>query len=108
MTSLPPCQSCLTQHVNRVNYHVMIYSQAHIPQPVLPDPMDGHGWTCENGVMRPKWTDGEIILHQLVDILEETVAELHRSDEDDDNEAVDNSSDNEYESIEESDTSDDE
>ena len=66
--------------------------------------MDGHGWTCADGVMQPKWTDGEILPHQLVDILEDTVAELHGSDEDDDKE-VDSTSDEEYD---ESDSSDDE
>lgn len=45
---------CLQEHIKWVNFQVWIWRQAHIPDPALPDPTDGHGWTVENGVMEPK------------------------------------------------------
>ena len=61
MGSLPPCRSCLQEHIKRANFQVWIWRQAHIPDPALPDPTDGHGWTVENGVMQPKWTATDIL-----------------------------------------------
>jgi len=69
MGSLPPCRTCLQEHIKRINFHVWIWRQAHIPDPALPDSTDVHGWTAENGVMQPKWTAADIPPVELVDIL---------------------------------------
>ena len=57
----------------RCNYQVRIWKLAHVAEPSVPNPNDGHGWTFETGIMQPKWTDGEVMPWQLVDILEETI-----------------------------------
>jgi len=41
-------------------------------QPTVPNPTEGHGWTVENGVMQPLWTDNDVLPKEIVDILEET------------------------------------
>ena len=43
--------------------------------PSIPEPDDGNGWTSEKGVMQPKWTDGEVMPKELVDILEESIGD---------------------------------
>ena len=107
MGSLPPCRSCLQEYIKWVNFQLWIWRQAHIPDPALPDPTDGHGCTVENGVMQPNWTAADILPVELVDILEDTLAD---SGDDSDNEDDDTDSmeyeDNDYESSSCSDGSD--
>uniref|UniRef100_A0A0L8H5U3 Uncharacterized protein n=1 Tax=Octopus bimaculoides TaxID=37653 RepID=A0A0L8H5U3_OCTBM len=43
---------------------------------------EGHGWTMEAGIMKPKWTEGEVMFRQLVDILEELEDETSDPDSD--------------------------
>ena len=47
----------------------------HKAQPTVPSPTQGHGWTAENGVMQPLWTDKDVLPKELVDILKETMQE---------------------------------
>ncbi len=93
--------------MNRVNYQVLIWRQRHIPDPVLPDPMNGHIGIFKNGAMKPKWTDGRHPSSTVGRHLEDIVAESYGSDDDDDDDD-DDSSDEECMSSEESDSSDDE
>ena len=102
MGSLPPCRSCLQEHIKRVNFHVWIWRQAHIPDPALPDQQ-----MYMDGVMQPKWTAGDILPAELVDILEDTLADSgdHSDNEDDDTDSTEDE-DNDCESSSCSDYSD--
>ena len=46
----------------------------------------GHGWTLEDGVMQPLWTDNDVLPQELVDILEETVQESENNTDPDEEE----------------------
>ena len=52
-----------------------IWRNPHVPQPTVPSQTEGHGWTVENGVMQPLWTNKDMLPKELVDILEETIQE---------------------------------
>lgn len=83
LSVLPPCSTCLQEHVKRVNFQVGIWKRSHIAKPDIPDPVEGHGWTLdEKGMMVPRRTDADIMPVELVDILERT----KRNDECDDEE----------------------
>ena len=73
LATLPPCRSVLEQHVFRCNFQTRIWKLAHVPEPDVPRPTDGHGWLEENDIMKPKWTDGNIMPKNLVDILQDIV-----------------------------------
>ena len=45
LSALPPCKDTLREHLHRVNYQVGIWKRAHIAEPDIPNPVDGHGWT---------------------------------------------------------------
>ena len=107
MGSLPPCRSCLQEHIKLINVQVLIWRQAHIPDSALPDPTDGHGWTVENDVMQPKWTAADILPVELVDILDDTLADSgdHSDNKDDDTDSTEDE-DNDYEPSSFSDDSD--
>jgi len=83
LASLSPCRSALQQHIYRSNYQVGVWKRAHIAKPSIPEPDDGNGWTSEKGVIQPKWTHGEVMPKELVDILEESIGD---SDTDTDSE----------------------
>ena len=106
MGSLPPCRSCLQEHIKRVNLGLDLEASLH-PDPALPDPTDGHGWIVENGVMQPKWTATDILPVELVDILKDTLADSsdHSDNEDDDTDSTEDEH-NDYESSSCSDDSD--
>jgi len=53
---------------------VVIWRNAQVPQTTVPSPTEGHGWTTENAVMQPLWTDKDVLPKEL-DILEETIQE---------------------------------
>ena len=60
----------MKEYIKHVNYQVWIWKCAHIPQPDIPDPTDGHGWIAENGLMELKWSGKDILPVELVDILD--------------------------------------
>ncbi|CAI9715156.1 Hypothetical predicted protein [Octopus vulgaris] len=79
---------CFTQHVRRSNFPSGIWKLANIAKPSEPRPDEGHGWTMEARIMKSKWTEGEVILRQLVDILEEELEdETCASDSDPDSDS---------------------
>jgi len=84
LSSLPPCHNVLMQHTKRANYQVAIWKRAHVAQPSVPMPTEGHGWTVKDGVMQPLWTDKDVLPEELVDILEETIQEAEDDSEEDD------------------------
>lgn len=74
-------------HMKRVNYQVWLWKCAHIPQPDLSDPTDGHGWiVAENGLMEPKWSAKAILPVELIDILETIDQEEAESDSEEEEE----------------------
>ena len=38
------------------NFQVGIWKRAHIAQPDVPNPSQGHGWTMVDGSLEPLWT----------------------------------------------------
>ena len=82
MGTIPPCRKSLEQHIRRVNYQLGIYKQAHIPNPDIPKPTDGHGWTMIDGKLEPLWFDGDVLPRQLVDIAETVISSDDDSDSD--------------------------
>jgi hypothetical protein len=63
----------------------------------------------ENGRMQPKWTDGDILPLQLVNIFEDTLVGMDESENEEDSDSLDDDSVDEYESCsEDSDSESDE
>jgi hypothetical protein len=94
LNALPPCSDSLREHLNRVNYQVGIWKRAHVPKPVVPDQVDGHGWThAESGELIPKWTDGDVLPVQVADVLETLETDSESESEGDDDDGEDMSSD---------------
>ena len=85
---MPPCQSSLVEHINRVNFHVGIWKRAHIQKPDIPDPTEGHGWTVEDGQIEPKWTGKNVLPTELVDILETLNQEKKENEDNEEEERV--------------------
>ena len=61
LSQLPPCQKALHQHIRRANYQVGIWKAADIPQPRVPQPTGGHGWTTVDGKTQPMWFQEPLI-----------------------------------------------
>ena len=87
LASLPPCRSVLEQHVLRSNFQTRIWKLANIPKPSVPRADEGHGWIQEDGVMMPKWTEGEVMPRQLIDLLGDELESENKSDSDSDSES---------------------
>ena len=66
MSLLPPCRDCLKMHIKRVNYQALIKADQAVHD--VPSP-SGHGWQIENDKLELKWTDNELMLQELVDVL---------------------------------------
>ena len=71
LSSLPPPEVCLREHVKRVNYQVAIWKRGHVENPGIPSPTDDNGWVMVNGRIEPKWYEGESLPPQLADILQD-------------------------------------
>lgn len=90
LARLPPCQSALEPHIQRVNYRVALYRRA--DQPILekPRPYDGgHGWIrTDQGVLEPLWSYRPVLPASLVDLLDtgdhEVEDEVDGNEEEDD------------------------
>ena len=65
---LPPCRSSLRMHIQRANYQTMIWNQAHVQYPELPQPHDGQGWEMNEQTLSHKWSEGDILPQELVDL----------------------------------------
>jgi len=53
-----------------VNYQVGVWKRANIPQPDLLDPVEGYGWTNENGLLEPNRSGNDVLPVEHADILE--------------------------------------
>ena len=71
LARLPPCQSALKPHIQRVNHRAALYKRAN--EAILEKPNqydDGHGWVNKHeGVLEPMWSFGPIMPTSLVDLL---------------------------------------
>ncbi|GFS21420.1 DNA damage-inducible protein DIN7 [Elysia marginata] len=104
---LPPCRAALKFHCLRANYQTLIWKQADIAQPDIPDPED-HGWKTDgNGVLSIHWCT-DLVPQQLADILSEShTTRQQESDYGDDIES-DVDSDAESQNFSDSETSEEE
>ena len=75
LSLLPPCKSSLHMHCLGSNYQAYIWKNTHNADITLPSPA-GNGWeeSCESVhfTLSVKWTDGDVMPQQLVDILAST------------------------------------
>ena len=71
--TLPPCRKSLRQHIKRANYQTCIWKRAHVSDPIIPTPTEGHGWVLIDSKMEPLWTEEDILPQELADILEEAM-----------------------------------
>ena len=86
MSLLPPCQSALTMHVKRVNYQVYVWLHSHENNPALPN-VEESGWQLNNdNTLEYKWSSGNIVPQELVEILCRTP--LPEDEENDDDEGA--------------------
>ena len=58
ITNMPSCNDSLREHVQRCSYQVVIWKQAHVTKPDVPNPPTGHGWVLKDDVLEPLWTSG--------------------------------------------------
>ena len=92
LARLPPCQSALKQHVNRVNHRICLYKRADIPILEKPKPYDqGQGWTrwtrwtrTNEGVLEPLWSSVPVLPKSLVDLMGTVEEQLDAEQEEDD------------------------
>jgi len=65
---LPPCRDALKLHIQRANYQTFIWKQAHLAQPLVPDPQN-HGWNRGyEGMLSVEWCK-DLVPQQLADVL---------------------------------------
>ena len=64
---LPPCRQALRMHCLRANYQAMIWRQADVPQPEIPDP-SSHVWT--------KNTDGALSIYRCKDLFPKRLVDI--------------------------------
>ena len=58
ITNMPSCNDSLREHVQRGSYQVVIWKQAHVTEPDVPNPRTGHGWALKDNILEPLWTSG--------------------------------------------------
>ena len=101
LSLLPPCRTSLAMHIRRVNYQCLVWNNAHLATPTLPEPADGHGWCLVDGHIDYQWTDGDVVPVELADLLvDEGTAEMSDIDDAEDCN-LENSIDSEYEESDE-------
>ncbi|XP_046336920.2 uncharacterized protein LOC124118725 [Haliotis rufescens] len=100
LARLPPCQSALEPHIQRVNHRVALYKRADQPFVEKPKPYEEQqGWMrTDQGVLEPMWSNGPVLPTSLVDLLDagDREGDEHVVDEDDDEN-------DEFDSLDESD-----
>ena len=81
---LPPCQTSLIPHVQRVNHRVACYKRAAESFFERPKPYDeNQGWLkTEEGIIEPVWSVGPIMPSSLIDLFVETKDDEDKASED--------------------------
>ncbi|KAK7089149.1 hypothetical protein V1264_024806 [Littorina saxatilis] len=84
LARMPPCQSALMPHIQRVNHRVALYKRAHEGILERPKPYDqGQGWTKNaDGVLEPVWCLKPILPVSLIDLLADGGCEEEDDEED--------------------------
>ena len=72
-----------------------VWKRADIPQPDLPDPVEGYGWTNENGLLEPKRSGNHVLPVERVDILETIEQDDNENDSEDEEYSNDEENDDE-------------
>ena len=86
---LPHCKDSLYPNIDRVNYWFCEWKRSHIPICDCPLPLDGHGWTKDDGPPKPLWIHGPIIPPSMMDILQKgDMFDENEDDDDDDDDGV--------------------
>lgn len=82
---LPPCQSALEPHIQRVNHRVALYKRADQPLVEKPRPYDEQqGWVMtDQRDLEPLWSRDPVLPTSLVDLLQTVDQEEEMDDEDD-------------------------
>ncbi|KAK7102311.1 hypothetical protein V1264_020548 [Littorina saxatilis] len=85
LARMPPCQSALMPHIQRVNHRVALYKRAHEGIQERPKPYDqGQGWTKNaDGVLEPVWCLKPILPVSLIDLLADGGCEEEDDEEED-------------------------
>ena len=68
LSLLPPCRDALRIHIKRANYQALIWHQVDQAVPCIPQ-LDGHGWDTEHKKLESKWTEGDLLPQELVEVL---------------------------------------
>ena len=95
LARLPPCQSALKPHIQRVNHCVALYKRANEPFIEKPKPYSqNQGWTLNDGLLEPVWSNCAVLPSSLVDILghedlEQDSVEHSEDEEEDENDMED-------------------
>ena len=85
LSRLPPCRRSLYPHIKRVNL-VNQWKRSHIPIYEMPLVTD-HWWVwSEEGHLEPLWSDGPVLLLNLVDLLDKYDTDNLPQDESSDDE----------------------
>ena len=71
LAQLPPCRDSLLFYVQRWNYRVSCYKNAHIPIFEWTKPYDeDQGWVCvETHIIEPLWNEESILPQSVIDLL---------------------------------------
>ena len=75
LSRLPPCQKAFVQRIRRADYQMIIWRNADTAVLGVYSPVDGHGWTLEDGVITPLWYEGDCHTTIMVEksLLEEEI-----------------------------------
>ena len=92
LARLPPCQSALKPHIQRVNHRAALYNQANEAILEKPNPYDdGQGWVnTHEGVLEPMWSFGPFMPTSLVDLLVTCDLEIVEEEEEREDRDMDN------------------
>ena len=78
LARLPPCNSALIPHIQRVNHRAALYKRAQERNIQAPNPSNaGQGWDeVDNGALEPLWTLGPVLPTSLIDLLDAAPCDL--------------------------------
>ena len=55
-----------------MNLQVGMWKRAHIPEPIISNASQGHGWEEHDGSLYPLWYEGDTLPRELADIAQIT------------------------------------
>ena len=82
MSLLPHCRDTVTMHIKRCNYQAYIWRMLTRQLLFFSPPPQDLGWEVNDvGALEIKWTEGELMPHELADVIVHTLAEDDEDDE---------------------------